>query len=215
MLFALISCQKDEPVVDDIENQVEVEAPDTETPDDEIIEEVPAEPEEEKKDEVSSTPEVKPGAKPEVKPGAKPEEKPEAKPETKPEGNGSATLGNTMLSVFRENAGKSLEEIAEACTTHEAIKFAPAVMPVEPGFFAEFAGDIAGFDSGIKFGPMIGSIPFSGFVFEVSGDAESFADELRSKADPRWNICVEAEETIVDVSGNRVFFLMCPKDLDE
>ena len=88
-------------------------------------------------------------------------------------------------------------------------------MPVEAGFLAEFDGDITGFDKGVKFGPMMGSIAFSGFVFEVSGDANAFAKELSEKADPRWNICVEADQTVWEVSGNKVFFLMCPSTLGE
>jgi hypothetical protein len=37
---------------------------------------------------------------------------------------------------------------------------------------------------------------------------------LKDNADPRWNICVEAEETVCEQVGNKVFFVMCPKSLE-
>ena len=136
------------------------------------------------------------------------------KPQTPPEdtpSQGGDTVGDIMLGIFRANRDKTPEEIANACISHSEIKFSPMTTPLEPGYFSEFGGDISGFTSCVKFGPMIGSIPFAGFVFEVADDADAFAKMLRSSADPRWNICVEAEQTVCEVYGNKVFFLMCPK----
>ena len=72
--------------------------------------------------------------------------------------------------------------------------------------------EIKGFTDGVMFAPMIGSIPFVGYVFtlEDSKSAEEFAKNLESAANPRWNICVTAEQTACGAVGNRVFFLMCP-----
>ena len=50
---------------------------------------------------------------------------------------------------------------------------------------------------------------------EEGADVEGFVQTLTDNADPRWNICTEAEETVVEVCGDKVFFLMCPKTLEE
>jgi len=37
---------------------------------------------------------------------------------------------------------------------------------------------------------------------------------LKDNANPRWNICTEAEETVVGSVDNKVFFVMCPKSFE-
>ena len=242
MVFALVACTGTKVEVED-DTTIDVEAPNTDaepsdTPDPtpEVKDEVET-PVEDKKPE--TTPEVKPSEdkkpaekptedkKPEVKPEqipvVKPEEKPaepeikdEPKPEEKPaETPAGATMGDTMLAVFRANRDRSIDDIANACISDKSIQFFGMTAPMEEGFFPEFDGDVKGFTKCVKFGPAMGSIAFSGLVFEVSGDANAFADDLKSRANPRWNICVEAEQTICEVYGNKVFFLMCPKSLGE
>ena len=242
MVFALVACTGTKVEVED-DAAIDVEAPATdaeteETPDPtpEIKEEVetPAEdkkpeakpeaaPSEDKKPaekpaedkKPAATPEVKPETTPEVKPEEKPAE-PEVKPEEKPtESPAGATMGDTMLAVFRANRDRSIDDIANACISDKSIQFFGMTAPMEEGFFPEFDGDVKGFTKCVKFGPAMGSIAFSGLVFEVSGDVSAFADDLKSRANPRWNICVEAEQTICEVYGNKVFFLMCPKSLGE
>ena len=60
--------------------------------------------------------------------------------------------------------------------------------------------------------PMIGSIAFVGYVFtlEEGADVDAFKATLEANADPRWQICVTADETIIENVGNTVFFLMSP-----
>ena len=67
------------------------------------------------------------------------------------------------------------------------------------------------------FAPMIGTIPFVGYIFvlEEGTDVDGFKSTLETNADPRWNICTEADETIVDSVGNTVFFLMSPNTFEE
>ena len=239
MVFALVACTSNKVEIEN--DNADVEAPEVSAP----VEEAPAEEEEapvetpdptpEVKDEVK--PEVKPEAKPTAKPSdkieAKPEIKPEVKPETTPEAPkeevkeepkdeekpaeapAGATMGDTMLAIFRANRDKSIDDIANACISDKSIQFFSMTAPMEEGFFPEFDGDVKGFSKCVKFGPAMGSIAFSGLVFEVSGDANAFANDLKSRANPRWNICVEAEQTICEVYGNKVFFLMCPKSLGE
>lgn len=142
---------------------------------------------------------------------------PTATPTQKPT-EAPKTLGNTLLSVFKSNASKSPQAIAEALMSSPAIKFAGGASPVEPGLLSGFGNtEIKGFKSGSMFAPMIGSIPFVGYVFELedSKNVSSFISTLKSSADLRWNICVEAEEMVTGSSGNKVFFVMCPKSLDE
>ena len=64
---------------------------------------------------------------------------------------------------------------------------------------------------------MIGSIAFVGYVFELDAgaDANAFVKELTDNANPRWNICVEAEETVSAVEGSKVFFCMSPLSFEE
>ena len=63
---------------------------------------------------------------------------------------------------------------------------------------------------------MIGSIPFVGYVFELSDDAdvEAFMATLESKSDLRWNICTEADERLCSNVDNFVFFIMAPAGFD-
>ena len=234
MLFSLVACRdsnetdvtapgEEEIIVDDsLENDVEAPEEDFEAETEDEAVDTPAEkpdstpavkPENKPAEKPENTPAAKPEQTPEVKPEVKPEEKPEETPEAKPEA-GNTTTGATMLSIFRANKDKTPEAIANACLADKSIQFMSMTTPMEEGFFMEFDGDVKGFDSCVKFGPAMGSIAFSGFVFEVSGDANAFANELKSRANPRWNICVEADETVCEVYGNKVFFLMCPSSLE-
>ncbi|MBQ7040303.1 MAG: hypothetical protein IJN39_07015, partial [Clostridia bacterium] len=105
-----------------------------------------------------------------------------------------------------------------ALMENPAIKFMGGAMPVEEGLLSGFDNaEIKGFKSGAVFMPMIGSIAFIGYVFELNDakDVSSFISNLKANANPRWNICVEAEETVTGSYGNKVFFVMCPTSLED
>lgn len=136
--------------------------------------------------------------------------KPDTNMQEKPD-----TLGETMRSVFLENSGRSVQEIADAAIKNEAIKFMGSTAPVEPGSLGGFKTEITGFEEAVMFAPNISSIPFIGYVFKVSENADAFAENLKQNADPRWNICTEAEETIIEAKDGKVFFVMCPKELTD
>ena len=132
----------------------------------------------------------------------------------------ASTLGQTLLADFKAkaSAGMNTLAIAEALVTNPAIKFSGAAMPIEEGYLSGFDNtEIKGFKSGAMFAPMIGSIAFVGYVFELesAADAPAFKAKLEKSANLIWNICVEAEEMVSGVSGNKVFFVMCPKSLEE
>lgn len=130
------------------------------------------------------------------------------------------TLGETLLADFKERAADesaTAQAIADGLMTNPAILFAPMTMPVEPGLLSGFGNtEITGFKEGVTFAPMIGSIAFVGYVFDLEEgtDGAAFMQTLKDNADLRWNICVEAEEMVCEQVGSKVFFVMCPKTLE-
>ena len=128
---------------------------------------------------------------------------------------GDLSPANTLKAEFVELAkgGESALQIAEKLVTNKIIPFAGGAMEVEPGLLSGFDNyEVKGFKSGAVFMPMIGSIAFVGYVFELEAgaDVNAFVNELTTNANPRWNICVEAEETVTGTEGNMVFFCMSP-----
>lgn len=130
------------------------------------------------------------------------------------------TLGNTLRADFEAKAADgmlSTQILADQLMENPVIAFSPATMPVEAGMLMGFGeAEITGFKEGTMFSPMIGSIPFIGYIFELEEgtDGEAFMQTLKDNADPRWNICVEAEEMVVNQVGNKVFFVMCPTSME-
>ena len=135
--------------------------------------------------------------------------------------NSTDTLGNTLykdfLSKAEANPDISTEELANQIIANPVIQFGPAVMPVEAGgYLPGFTAEISGVKSGAMFAPMIGSIPFVGYVFELESedDVAAFLTVLKDNSDPRWNVCVEADETVMGNYGTKVFFVMCPTSIE-
>ena len=127
------------------------------------------------------------------------------------------SMGQALLKDFidRVNAEPEIdaEALAKALMENPVIQFAGDAIPVEPGLLTGFGNtEITGFAQGAMFAPMIGTIPFVGYIFvlDADADAEAFVQTLKDNADPRWNICTEADETIAEHVGNTVFFVMCP-----
>lgn len=128
------------------------------------------------------------------------------------------TVGETLLADFKANPNGTVQEIADRLLSNEIIEFMSATMPVEEGLLSGFDNaEIKGFKEGVMFGPAMSSIAFVGYIFELPEDAdvEAFKTTLKDSANLRWNICVEAEELIVENDGNKVFFLMCPKSFEQ
>lgn len=132
------------------------------------------------------------------------------------------TVGTMLAEEFHalkaENAAITAQEMADAILANPMIQFGGATMEVEEGLLTGFGNaEITGFNSGVMFAPMIGSIPFVGYVFELEdgADVDAFMQTLSDNADPRWNVCVEAEETVVENADNMVFFVMCPAQFEE
>ena len=132
------------------------------------------------------------------------------------------TAGAIMLNAFKELMADDTDytslEIAEKLVTNPIIQFMGGAMPVEPGLLSGFDNyEVTGFEEGAMFGPMMGSIPFVGYIFKLPADADvdAFMTGLKDNANMRWQICVEAEELIAEADSNTVFFLMTKKNLNE
>ena len=132
------------------------------------------------------------------------------------ENTAGSALWNAFLSTMEANPETSAIDMANALSTNSVIQFMAGAMEVEPGFLAGFSEEINGFEKAASFGPMMGSIAFMGYIFELAdgADVNAFVEELKTKADPRWNICVTADFTQVGAYENTVYFLMYPADMD-
>ncbi len=120
------------------------------------------------------------------------------------------SLGGKFLAVFETEIAGSTDIEAICRKMDEVTEIGLDVVQVQEGFLNGFSGEVTGFKTGYTFLPFIGSIPLVGYIFETD-DPEALAGTLQSLADPRWNICTEADQTVVSVSGNYVFFVMCPE----
>ena len=169
-------------------------------------------------------PEDAPAAAPEDTPAEMPT--PEVGEDSTTEGAGSDISGETVGTLLAEefhaikaeNAEITAQEMADKILANPMIQFGGASMEIEEGLLTGFGNaEITGFNNGVMFAPMIGTIPFVGYVFTLDegADVDAFMQTLRDNADPRWNICTEAEETIVENADNMVFFVMCPAQFEE
>lgn len=128
------------------------------------------------------------------------------------------TVGEILLDAFKKNPEGTAQEVAERLIGNEIIPFMGGANVIEPGHLAGFDNaEITGFKEGAMFGPMMGTIPFVGYIFvlEDGADVDAFITTLKNNANLRWNICTEAEELTVEHEDNMVFFLMSPKNFEE
>lgn len=127
------------------------------------------------------------------------------------------TIAEFVIADFLANAKDDMtcEDIAWKLSENEKMDFMPVVMPVEEGYLNGFSAEISGFKSGAVFAPMIGSIPFIAYVFEVDGNADALVKALKDAHDLRWNICTSADEMLTEVKGNKVCFVMAPTNFEE
>lgn len=137
------------------------------------------------------------------------------------EGLTGETVGKVLLMDFEQyvqnNPEVTAQEMADHILTNPVIQFSGSTMPVEQGLLTGFGNaEITGFKEGVMFAPMIGSIPFVGYIFtlEEGTEPDTFLQLLTDNADPRWNICTEAEETITGKAENMIFFVMSPAQFE-
>lgn len=147
-------------------------------------------------------------------------EETEAPAETAPSIS-SDTLAGHLYNVFADKLAASPEatalELAETVITNEKILFMGGAMEMEEGFMSGFDNfEVHGFESAAMFAPMMGSIAFVGYVFDLADDADvdAFKKNLTDNANLRWQICVTADEMLCENIGDKVFFIMCPTSLE-
>lgn len=133
-----------------------------------------------------------------------------------------ATLGQSLFYSFKEKAESgsysTAAELAGAMAADtELFPFQADSMEVEPGYLPGFSQDITGFKQGAFFGPMISTIPFVGYVFQLEegADVKAFTDSLNENSDLAWNICTQADEKYCEAIDNTVFFVMCPESFEQ
>ena len=110
---------------------------------------------------------------------------------------------------------KDIEKLASAIAKNEVLGTSMDVAVLgKDDYISGFQTEIKGFDKVVTIRPMIGSIPFVAYIFEVE-NAKEFAENLKSNADLRWNICTEADDMEVAVVDNYVFFVMSPENFEQ
>ena len=140
--------------------------------------------------------------------------------ETPDEPAATGTVGETLLATFKANSTGTAEELANAVISDPIIQFMGMATPINTTDF-EFLSGLGEakieYAEGAMFGPMIGTIPFIGYIFKLAEgtDVEAFKTTLEENANLRWNICTAAEELVVESEGNTVFFLMCPTTFEQ
>ena len=78
------------------------------------------------------------------------------------------TVGEFICQDFAANPEGSAQEVADRLIQNDILPFEAVTMPVEPGFLTGFDNaEITGFNEGIMFAPMMGTIPFVGYVFTL------------------------------------------------
>lgn len=82
---------------------------------------------------------------------------------------GSNKIEEDLSKAFSQNAkdGSKVEDIVSKMLEADSENLNLISMPVEEGPLNGFTGEIKGFEEAAVFSPMIGSIPFIGYVFKL------------------------------------------------
>lgn len=122
------------------------------------------------------------------------------------------TVASKLYELFETEIATTddINEVANKLIEAEYFKeVSMTTMEVEPGWLNGFENEIKTFNNGVMFAPMIGTIPFVGYIFETD-DTELLMSELEANALLNWNICTTADEMLVKAHDNYVFFVMSP-----
>ena len=129
------------------------------------------------------------------------------------EDNGDAdTIAPAVAAWFVDNAANyaSAADVANALYDSGVVDYGCMVETFGKGdYYPGFSAELENYSTVTGVLPMIGSIPLAIYVFETD-NVDALKAELGEKADPRWNICTEAKETVVEAVGNYVLLAMCP-----
>lgn len=127
------------------------------------------------------------------------------------------TVASKLYELFETEIATTddINEVANKLIEAEYFKeVSMTTMEVEPGWLNGFENEIKTFNNGVMFAPMIGTIPFVGYIFETD-NTELLIDEIEANASLNWNICTTADEMLVKAHDNYVFFVMSPYTFGE
>lgn len=127
------------------------------------------------------------------------------------------TVASKLYELFETEIATTddINEVANKLIEAEYFKeVSMTTMEVEPGFLNGFEAEITGFNNGVMFAPMIGTIPFVGYIFETD-NTELLMSEIEANASLNWNICTTADEMLIKTHDNYVFFVMSPYTFGE
>ena len=128
------------------------------------------------------------------------------------------TVAQALVAEFKALAATETDAqaIADKLASSAAVAaISPAAMELEleENYLSGFDNyEVNGFAKVIMVAPMMGTIPFVSYVFELAEgtDAAAFVQGLEDNANLRWNICTMADEMASAAEGNLVFFVMAP-----
>ena len=127
------------------------------------------------------------------------------------------TVATKLVKLFESEIkkDKNIESVAKKISESDIIVPQTQTFNVEDGdYLSGFATEIKGYKKVVGITPMISTIPFIAYVFEVDKPKE-FVKTLEENAQLNWNICVEADEMKTTIVDNYVFFIMSPKNFEE
>lgn len=127
------------------------------------------------------------------------------------------TVAGKLVKLFEDEIKKEtdIENVAVKISESDIIVPQTQTFNVEKGdFLSGFATEIKGYKKVVGITPMISTIPFIAYIFEVD-KPEEFVKTLEENAQLNWNICVEADEMKTTIVDNYVFFIMSPKTFEE
>ena len=128
------------------------------------------------------------------------------------------SVAQSLVNEFKALAATETDAlvIGEKLAQNAAVAaISPAAMELEleENYLSGFDNyEVNGFEKVIMVAPMMGTIPFVSYVFELAEgtDAAAFVQGLEDNANLRWNICTMADEMASAAEGNLVFFVMAP-----
>ena len=126
------------------------------------------------------------------------------------------TIGTDLYLAFAKEieTNQDVEAVANALCENEVFgEIVTGTLLVEEGYLNGFDAEITGFSKGAMFAPMIGTIPFVGYIFETDNPDE-LIKTLTEHAQLNWNICTVADEMVVKSVGNFVYFVMAPNSFE-
>ena len=127
------------------------------------------------------------------------------------------TVAVSLSEVFKEviKETQDLEEVAKKISESEILVPETQVFKIgKKDYLSGFDEEIKGFKKAVGIAPMIGTIPFIAYVFEVE-NPEEFKTTLEEHAQLNWNICTVADEMKITVEDNYIFFIMSPSNFEE